>query len=151
MRLIERTRLIAKGRVHRYKSAIVLMKVDLLMRKFFSLVLAASVAAPAALAQEAAPAGGGLMQSLIMFVPLILIFYFLLIRPQQQRQKKHRAMLDAMKKGDTVVTAGGLVGKIIKVSETEVTVELAKDVRVTSMKGMIADVRDKNAPVAAND
>jgi preprotein translocase subunit YajC len=120
------------------------------MRKFLSLSAMALAASPVALAQEA-PAGGGLMQSLIMFVPLILIFYFLLIRPQQQRAKKHRAMLDAMKKGDTVVTSGGLIGKVIKVAETEVTVELADGVRVRSMKGMIADVRDKNAPVAAND
>jgi len=113
------------------------------MRKIIPLALAA-------LAQEA-PAGGGIMQSLIMFVPLILIFYFLLIRPQQQRQKKHQAMLADMKKGDTVVTAGGLIGKIIKVAETEVTVELADGMRVRAIKAMIADVRDKNAPVAAND
>ena len=120
------------------------------MRKFLSLSAMALATSPVALAQEAAPTGN-LMQSLIMFVPLILIFYFLLIRPQQQRAKKHRAMLDAMKKGDTVVTSGGLIGKVIKVAETEVTVELADGVRVRSMKGMIADVRDKNAPVAAND
>jgi preprotein translocase subunit YajC len=121
------------------------------MRKIFPLTLMALLAAPIALAQEAAPAGGGLMSSLIMFVPLILIFYFLLIRPQQQRQKKHRTMLDAMKKGDTVVTAGGLIGKITRVADTEITVELADGVRVRALKGMIADVRDKSAPVAAND
>ena len=120
------------------------------MRKMTFLALSALIAAPSALAQEAA-GGGGLMQSLIMFVPLILIFYFLLIRPQNQRQKKHREMIDAVKKGDTVVTAGGLVGKVTKVAETEVTVEIADGVRVRSLKGMLADVRDKNAPVAAND
>ena len=120
------------------------------MRKIASLTLAALALTPAALAQDA-PAGGGLMQSLIMFVPLILIFYFLLIRPQQQRQKKHREMIEAVKKGDTVVTAGGLIGKVTRVADTEVTVELADGVRVRSLKGMIADVRDKNTPVAAND
>lgn len=120
------------------------------MRKISFLALSALIAAPSALAQEAA-AGGSLMQSLIMFVPLILIFYFLLIRPQSQRQKKHRAMIDAVKKGDTVVTAGGLVGKVTKVAETEVTVEIADGVRVRTVKAMLADVRDKNAPVAAND
>ena len=99
------------------------------MRKLISLTLAALALAPSALAQEAA-AGGGLMQSLIMFVPLILIFYFLLIRPQQQRQKKHREMIEAVKKGDTVVTAGGLIGKVTRVADTEVTVELADGVRV---------------------
>lgn len=120
------------------------------MRKFVSLTLAALALAPAAFAQEAA-AGGSLVSSLIMFVPLILIFYFLLIRPQQQRQKKHRQMLETMKKGDTVVTAGGLIGKVTRVADTEVTVELADGVRVRSLKGMIADVKDKNTPVAAND
>ncbi|MEM7638615.1 MAG: preprotein translocase subunit YajC [Pseudomonadota bacterium] len=120
------------------------------MRKFIPLTLASVLIAPLAMAQDAA-AGGGLMSSLIMFVPLILIFYFLLIRPQQQRQKKHRTMLEAIKKGDTVVTAGGLIGKVTRVADTEVTVELADGVRVRSLKGMIADVRDKNTPVAAND
>lgn len=121
------------------------------MRKLSFLALSALLAAPSALAQEAAPAGGGIMQSLIMFVPLILIFYFLLIRPQSQRQKKHRAMIAAVKKGDTVVTAGGLVGKVTKVAETEVTIEIADGVRVRSLKSMLADVRDKSAPAPAND
>jgi preprotein translocase subunit YajC len=120
------------------------------MRKIASLTLAALALSPAAFAQEAA-AGGGLMSSLIMFVPLILIFYFLLIRPQQQRQKKHRQMIEAVKKGDTVVTAGGLIGKVTRVADAEVTIEVADGVRVRSLKGMIADVRDKNTPVAAND
>mmetsp|Transcript_19762 Transcript_19762/g.25506 ORF Transcript_19762/g.25506 Transcript_19762/m.25506 type:complete len:121 (-) Transcript_19762:864-1226(-) len=120
------------------------------MRKMIPLTLAALALAPAAVAQEAA-AGGSLISSLIMFVPLILIFYFLLIRPQQQRQKKHRQMIDDMKKGDTVVTAGGLIGKVTRVADTEVTIELADGVRVRSLKGMIADVKDKNTPVAAND
>ena len=120
------------------------------MRKMIPLTLAALALAPAAFAQEAG-AGGSLISSLIMFVPLILIFYFLLIRPQQQRQKKHRQMIDDMKKGDTVVTAGGLIGKVTRVADTEVTIELADGVRVRSLKGMIADVKDKNTPVAAND
>ncbi len=121
------------------------------MRKLILLTSSALLAAPTALAQEAGASGGGILESLIMFVPLILIFYFLLIRPQSQRQKKHRAMIEAVKKGDTVVTAGGLIGKATKVTETEVTVEIADGVRVRSLKGMLADVRDKNAPVAAND
>ncbi len=120
------------------------------MRKTSFLALMALVAAPGAFAQDSA-AGGGLLQSLIMFVPLILIFYFLLIRPQNQRQKKHREMIEAVKKGDTVVTAGGLIGKVTKVAETEVTIELADGVRVRSLKGMLADVPGKTAPVPAND
>lgn len=121
------------------------------MRKLSFLLAASLVSAPLAIAQEAGAGGGSIMSSLIMFVPLILIFYFLLIRPQQQRQKKHQAMIEAVKKGDTVVTAGGLIGKVTKVAETEVTVELTDGVRVRSLKGMLADVRDKDAPVAAND
>ena len=121
------------------------------MRKIVPLTLALALVAPVAMAQDAAPAGGGLMSSIIMFVPLILIFYFLLIRPQQQRQKKHREMLEGMKKGDTVVTAGGLIGKVTRITDAEITVELADGVRVRSLKGMIADVKDKNTPVAAND
>ena len=120
------------------------------MRKLISLSLAALALAPAAMAQEAA-GGGGLMQSLIMFVPLILIFYFLLIRPQQQRQKKHREMIEAVKKGDSVVTAGGLIGKVTRVADTEVTVEVADGSRLRSLIGMISDARDINTPVAAND
>ena len=121
--------------------------------RFFSIsVLSLALGAQTSFAQDAAaPAGASLFSSLIMFVPLILIFYFLLIRPQQQRQKKHREMLDAMKKGDTLVTAGGLIGKATKVTETEVTIELADGVRVRALTAMIADVRDKSAPVAAND
>lgn len=121
------------------------------MRKLSIIALSALALAPAAFAQDAAASGGGLVQSLIMFVPLILIFYFLLIRPQSQRAKKHAAMIAAVKKGDTVVTAGGLIGKVTKVAETEVTVELADGVRVRTVKGMLADVRDKSAPVPAND
>jgi preprotein translocase subunit YajC len=121
------------------------------MRKLSFLVLSSALIAPAALAGGTAAPAGGILGQLIFFVPLILIFYFLLIRPQSQRAKKHRAMIEAVKKGDTVVTAGGLVGKVIKVTETEVTIEIAEGVRVKSIKGMLADVRDKNAPVAAND
>jgi preprotein translocase subunit YajC len=60
-------------------------------------------------------------------------------------------MVEGLKKGDTVVTAGGLIGRVTKVAETEVSIELADGVRVRSVRGMIADVRDKGAPVAAND
>jgi preprotein translocase subunit YajC len=107
--------------------------------------------APVALAQEQGAGGGGLLAQLIFFVPLILIFYFLLIRPANQRQKKHRAMIEAVVKGDTVITSGGLIGKVAKVTDQEVSVDIAEGVRVRIVKGMIADVRGKNEPVAAND
>lgn len=104
-----------------------------------------------ALAQDAGSTGPGLMSQLLMFAPLILIFYFLLIRPQQQRAKKHAALVSAVKRGDTVVTSGGLVGKVTKAGDAEVTVELADNVRVQVIKQMIIEVRGKNEPVAAND
>ena len=102
---------------------------------------------------QAAPAAAGpsILTQVMFFLPLILIFYFLLIRPQQQRAKKHRAMIEAVKRGDNVVTSGGLIGKVSKVGETEVTVELAENVRVRVIKAMIVEVRGKTEPVAAND
>ncbi|MDJ0921237.1 MAG: preprotein translocase subunit YajC [Henriciella sp.] len=121
------------------------------MRKLSFIALIALATTPSALASAPAGPAGGILGQLIFFVPLILIFYFLLIRPQSQRQKRHREMIEAIKKGDTVVTAGGLIGKVTKVAESEVTVELADGVRVRSVKAMLADVRDKNAPVPAND
>ena len=79
-----------------------------------------------------------------MLVPMLLIFvifYFLLIRPQQRRMKQHQALIGAVKKNDVVVTGGGLIGKVTKVDETEVEVELAPNVRVKVVKGMLAEVR----------
>lgn len=115
-------------------------------------VLAATLAAPMALAQEqSASGGGGLISQLIFFVPLILIFYFLLIRPANQRQKRHKAMVEGVVRGDTVITSGGLIGKVAKVSDQEISIDLAEGVRVRVVKTMIADVRGKNEPAAAND
>ena len=105
----------------------------------------------AAFAQEQGGGTGGLIGQLVFFIPLILIFYFLLIRPANQRQKKHKAMIEAVVRGDTVITSGGLIGKVVKVTDQELSVELAEGVRVRVVKGMIADVRGKNEPVAAND
>jgi len=85
--------------------------------------------------------------------PLLLIFvifYFLLIRPQQRRMKQHQSMIGAVKVRDTVVTSGGLIGKVTKVDETEVEVELAPNVRVRVIKGMLSEVRPHGAK-PAND
>jgi preprotein translocase subunit YajC len=82
-------------------------------------------------------------------VPLLImavIFYFLLIRPQSQRMKQHKAMVEAVKRGDIVVTAGGLVGKVTKVKDDgEVMVEIAENVQVRVVKATISDVRAKGA------
>lgn len=90
------------------------------------------------------------MEAIGQFVPLILIFaimYFLLIRPQQKRLKEHKAMVEALRRGDQVVTQGGLIGKVSKVKEEdEVEVELADGVRVRVVKSTIAQVLNKTEP-----
>ncbi len=116
---------------------------------FSGLVLLVS-AAPAFAAAPVA-AGPSLISQLLFFVPLILIFYFLLIRPQQQRAKKHAEMVANIKRGDTVVTSGGLIGKVNKVNDAELSVDLAENVRVRIIKSMVIEVRQKADPVPAND
>jgi len=96
-------------------------------------------------------AGAAIMQQMLLFVPLILIFYFLIIRPQSQQRKQHQAMIDAVRRGDTVVTSGGLIGKVTKVADNELTIELADGVRVRIVRRMVADVRGKGQLVPAND
>jgi len=121
-----------------------------MIARFLALgILTAGLALPAAAQGE--PAGGGILMQLVFFLPLILIFYFLLIRPQQQRAKKHTQMVAAIKRGDTVVTSGGLIGKVSKVSDTELSVELAENVRVRVIRSMVIEVRNKAEPVPAND
>ena len=82
---------------------------------------------------------------ILQFAPLIAliaIFYFLVIRPQQQRAKAHQAMVNAVKRGDTVVTAGGLIGKVAKVKDDgEILVEIADNVQVRVVKGTLTEVR----------
>lgn len=107
-----------------------------------------------AFAQGLTGGAGGSTDMLINIAPLVLIgvvFYFLLIRPQQKRLKEHRAMIEAVRRGDTVVTAGGLIGKVIKVADGEVQVEVADGVRVRVVKGTLTEVRAKGQPVGDDD
>lgn len=109
-------------------------------------------AAPAAGgAVGAADPMGGLLGSLLLPIGMIVIFYFLLIRPQNQRMKKHKAMLAAMKKGDTVVTQGGVIGKIFKLADDEVTIDTGEGGKLRIVRSMIVDVRNPAPPAAAND
>ncbi|OYW82291.1 MAG: preprotein translocase subunit YajC [Hyphomonas sp. 34-62-18] len=121
--------------------------------RFLTLAFISAALAMPALAQAApaSAAGPSLIMQLVMFLPLILIFYFLLIRPQQQRAKKHTEMVSNIKRGDTVVTSGGLIGKVNKVNDTELSVDLAENVRVRVIKSMVIEVRNKAEPVPAND
>jgi preprotein translocase subunit YajC len=91
-----------------------------------------------------------LQNPLFMFVPIGLIFYFLVMRPQQQQQKEHRLAIENLRRGDTVVTAGGLVGRITKAptkEDPEVTVEIADSVQVKVIKSTLSQVRAKSQPV----
>jgi preprotein translocase subunit YajC len=102
----------------------------------------------------AAPGADGGMGMLMQLAPLLfifVIFYFLLIRPQNQRMKKHRAMLEALKKGDTVVTQGGVIGKIVKLADDEVTIDNGEGVKLRFVRSAISDVRNKGEPAPAND
>ena len=89
------------------------------------------------------------VSSLVPLVLLFGIFYFLLIRPQQQRAKAHQQMVQAVKRGDTVVTAGGLVGKVAKVKDDgELMVEIADNVQVRVLKSTLTEVRAKSGDKA---
>jgi preprotein translocase subunit YajC len=99
-------------------------------------------ASPAFASAGAAPSGGAAF--MVQIFPLILIFvifYFLLIRPQSRRLKQHRDMVGAVKKNDVAITNGGLIGKVTKVDENEVELEVSAGVRVRVVKTMLSDVR----------
>jgi preprotein translocase subunit YajC len=106
-------------------------------------------------AASGAAGGGNSMNAIIMqLLPLlfiVVIFYFLLIRPQQRRMKAHQEMIANLKRGDVVVTSGGMIGKIKSVADDEVRVELAPNTEVRVVRGTISEVRTKSEPAPAND
>lgn len=106
-----------------------------------------------AYAQAAGGLGGGsdLIMSLAPLVLIFAVFYFLLIRPQQKKMKEHKEMLANVRRNDRIVTNGGLVGVVTKVSEGDdlLTLEIAAGVRVQVVRGMIAEVRGKGQPLPA--
>ncbi|HZU51392.1 MAG TPA: preprotein translocase subunit YajC [Sphingomicrobium sp.] len=104
---------------------------------------------------QAAPAGssGGISQLLLGIAPWLLIFaifYILMIRPQQRSAKEHQARIAAVKKGDEIITGGGIRGRVTKVSDDEAEVEIAQGVRIHVVKSTISNVLTKNAK-PAND
>jgi preprotein translocase subunit YajC len=105
-----------------------------------------------AFAQAAAPGGGafdGLAFQIMPFLLIFVIMYFLVIRPQQRRMKQHRTMLASIRRGDTVVTTGGIIGKVTKViDEQELELQIADNVKVRVARPMVSDVRAKGEPVA---
>ena len=102
-------------------------------------------------AASARSAGTSFFIQTIPLVLIFVIFWFLLIRPQQKRMKDHQAQIAAVKKGDRVVTGGGLIGKVTKVTDTEVEVELAQGIRVNAVKSTLTQVIDPTAAKPAND
>jgi preprotein translocase subunit YajC len=102
-----------------------------------------------------AQAAGGTTDMLTSLLPLVLIFvvfYFLLIRPQQKKMKEHKAMIEAVRRGDIVTTAGGIIGKVLKVQEDGIVqVEIAEGVKVKVLKGTIGEVRAKGGDIEDED
>ena len=91
---------------------------------------------------------GGMVTSLLPLILIVVIMYFLVLRPQQQKVKQHQSMVRALRRGDTVVTNGGLVGKVTKVvDDDQIEVEISDGVRVRQMRSMVSEVRAKGEPV----
>ncbi len=101
-----------------------------------------------AYAQGAVFGGDNMLVSLLPFILIFVIMYFLILRPQQKRVKMHQEMVKNLRRGDTVVTSGGLIGKVTKVVDDEqIEVELAEGFKIRQMRQMIAEVRAKGEPV----
>jgi preprotein translocase subunit YajC len=96
----------------------------------------------------AAAAEGSMQSSLMSMLPLVLMFvvlYFVMIRPQMKKQKEHRAMIDALAKGDEVVTGGGLLGKVAKLSESTVSLEVASGVEIQIQRSAVVQILPKGS------
>ena len=103
---------------------------------------------------SAAAAAGDAPPAWLQFMPLVamgVIFWFLILRPQMRRQKEQAAKINAIQKGDQVLTGGGLVGKVTRVDEHYADIEIAPNVKVKAVKSTIADVIDPKGSPAAND
>jgi preprotein translocase subunit YajC len=102
------------------------------------------------LAQGTSPLGGegGMIMSLLPFVLIFVIMYFLILRPQQKRVKAHAELVKNVRRGDTVITNGGLIGRVTKVvDDDQIEIEIAEGVRIRHMRSMLSDVRAKGEPV----
>ena len=108
-----------------------------------------------AYAQAAGAAGGGsLVMSILPFILIFVSMWFLIIRPQRQQMKRHKEMIANIRRNDTVVTSGGVIGKVTKVldeASNEIEVQIAEGVKIRVVRSMVQDVRVKAEPVAAND
>jgi preprotein translocase subunit YajC len=102
-----------------------------------------------AFAQAAGPSGApDLLMQMAPFAVILVIMYFLILRPQQKRARSHQDMVKNLRRGDTVITSGGIVGKISRtIDDNEVEVEIAQNVKVRQIRALITDVRTKGEPV----
>tara|TARA_B100000676_G_scaffold307484_1_gene366063 strand:- start:381 stop:755 length:375 start_codon:yes stop_codon:yes gene_type:complete len=101
-----------------------------------------------AYAQAAGGAGASGLEAMFPLLLIFVVFYFLLIRPQQKKAKQHKAMLEAVRRGDKIVTGGGIIGTVNKViDENEISVEIADGVKVRVQRGLLATVLSKTEPV----
>lgn len=107
----------------------------------------------AAVAADPALAAGNPMKLLFQFLIIFVVFYFFLIRPQQKRMKEHQAMQAAVSRGDTIITAGGIVGKVIRSNAEDLLVEIADGVRVTVVRDRVSAMRPSSVktPAPAGD
>ncbi len=99
-------------------------------------------------APAAAAAGGDIQSSIMSMLPLVLMFvvlYFVMIRPQMKKQKEHRTMIDALAKGDEIATAGGLLGKVTKLGDSYLSLEIATGVEVQMQRSAVAQVLPKGS------
>lgn len=96
-----------------------------------------------AFAQSAATQQPSMIASFMPLILIFIIFYFLLIRPQQKRAKEHKALLESIKRGDEVLTGGGIIGKVLKADQTELIVEISTKVNVKVLRSTVADVLKK--------
>ena len=112
-----------------------------------ALVMAAAVPATSGIQDFlAGPAG-----TMVFFGGMLAFAYFMMIRPQQQARKRHQDMIMAVKRGDSVVLSSGVIGKIVRVEDKEVGLEIAQNVTIKVVKSMITEVRVRGEPAAAND
>jgi preprotein translocase subunit YajC len=104
---------------------------------------------PTIFAQAAAPGAGDMLGMIAPLIAIMAVFYFLMIRPQQRKMKEHQEMLNKVQKGDTVVTNGGLIGKVTRVvDDREIIIEVGENMKVRQLKSMLSDVRAKGEPAA---
>tara|TARA_X000000950_G_C13747964_1_gene591407 strand:+ start:166 stop:471 length:306 start_codon:yes stop_codon:yes gene_type:complete len=96
-----------------------------------------------AFAQSAASQQPSMIASFMPLILIFIIFYFLLIRPQQKKAKEHKALLESIKRGDKILTGGGIIGKVIKAEQTELTVEISNKVDIKILRSTVADVLRK--------